>query len=175
MLEDVEIIELRLAAAECNNLITCNKYSIKKEGGGKFLKFMIEINNKTRSYINFKLINEVTEKFLKYYKLGEKEVSIAFVGDVTIRKMNKQYRKKDKATDILSFEGESDFLGEIIIDYAQIKRQAKKYGKKVQDELVFILVHGLLHLLGYDDKTDKGADKMERLGNEFIKKNLSKK
>ncbi|MBU4347150.1 rRNA maturation RNase YbeY, partial [Patescibacteria group bacterium] len=60
------------------------------------------------------------------------------------------------------------FLGEVIIDYAQIKRQAREFGSGVNDELVFILVHGLLHLLGYDDKTEKGAKEMERLGEKFI-------
>ena len=92
------------------------------------------------------------------------------VGDKTIRKLNKIYRHKDKTTDILSFDGEDDFLGEIIINYAQIKRQAKKFNNTVKKELMFILAHGLLHLIGYDDKDEKGRLKMEKLGNEFIKK-----
>lgn len=130
---------------------------------------MIEINNKTRSRIDVEFVKKVSEKFLKKYKIKNKEVSIVFVGDSAIRKINKQYRGKDKATDVLSFEGEDEFLGEILIDYAQIKRQAKKFKNKTKDELVFILVHGLLHLLGYDDETEKGRLKMEKLGNNFIK------
>jgi probable rRNA maturation factor len=132
---------------------------------------MIEINNKTRSNINIFLVKKVTEKFLDYYKLN-KRVSIAFVGDVIIRKLNKNYRQKDKVTDILSFDGEGDDLGEIVIDYAQIKRQSQKYSKSIQDELIFILVHGLLHLIGYDDQTEKTRKIIIKKGEDFIKKFL---
>ncbi len=130
---------------------------------------MIEINNKTRSKININLIKNVTEKFLDYYKIN-KDISIAFVGDTVIKKLNKNYRDKDKVTDILSFDGEEKDLGEIIIDYAQIKRQSQKYSKSVQDELMFILVHGLLHLIGYDDQTEEDRKIIIQKGEDFIKK-----
>jgi len=129
---------------------------------------MVEINNKTRSKIDLGLVRKTTEKFLKYYKLKGKEVSIAFVGDKTIKKLNKKYRGKDNVTDVLAFVGENNYLGEIVIDYAQIKRQAKRFSGGVKEELIFILVHGLLHLLGYEDETERGKKKMERLGEEFI-------
>lgn len=129
---------------------------------------MVEINNATKQKINLALVKETAQHFLRVYKKKKYEISIAFVGDSVIRKLNRNYRKTDKVTDVLSFPGEGIFLGEVIIDYAQIKRQAKKYGKTVKQELVFILVHGLLHLLGYDDKTEKGAKEMERLGKKFI-------
>ena len=129
---------------------------------------MVEINNQTKNKIDLKLTKQVAEKFLAYYKKEKKEVSIAFVGDSAIKKLNQEYRHQDKVTDVLSFTGEGDFLGEIIVDYAQIKRQAKEFGKKINEELVFILVHGLLHLIGYDDKTEKGRLKMISLGEKFI-------
>lgn len=129
---------------------------------------MVEINNKTRSKINIVLVRRIVENFLKYYKLKKYEVSIAFVGDKTIKKLNKQYRKINKITDVLAFrvDDESNFLGEIIIDYAQIKRQAKASNKQ---ELIYILVHGLLHLIGYNDKTEAEAEKMNILTNKIIK------
>jgi probable rRNA maturation factor len=131
---------------------------------------MVEINNKTKNKINLGLIKKATEKFLKLNRKKNYDVSIAFVGDSVMRKLNKAYRGKDKATDVLSFAGENNFLGEIIIDYAQIKRQAKAYKNSVQQELVFILIHGLLHLLGYNDKTEKGRNEMERIDKEFVSK-----
>lgn len=131
---------------------------------------MIEINNKTRTKINERLVEKVAVKFFDYYKIKNKSVSIAFVGDATMTRLNREYRKKNKATDILSFAGEGSELGELIIDYAQIKRQALKYSKTVEDELVFILVHGLLHLLGYDDDTEKGRIEMIELGERFLSK-----
>ncbi len=145
---------------------------------------MVEVNNKTRSRIDLVLVKKVAEKFLKYYNIKRRfanmngdntndnnvEVSIGFVGGKTIRGLNKQYRGVDKATDILSFpDQESNFLGEVIINYAQIKKQAKYYSKSVKQELIFILVHGLLHLAGYDDKTETGKQEMEKLGEKFIK------
>ena len=133
---------------------------------------MVAVNNKTRSKVDIKLINRVAEKFLARYKIKQKNLSIALVGDATIRRLNKSYRQADMVTDILAFPGEGDDLGEIIIDWAQIKRQTGKFSKSVRDELVFILVHGLLHLLGHEDKTEKGRREMERMGKEFIDVNL---
>ena len=129
---------------------------------------MIEINNKTKTKIDIKLVKKITEKFFDYYNIKNKDVSIAFVGDKVIKQLNYKYRGKNKLTDVLSFKDDEDELGEIIIDYAQIKRQALKFSKSVKDELIFILVHGLLHLLGHEDKTEKGRKQMEKLGNEFI-------
>ena len=146
---------------------------------------MIEINNKTKSNIDLVLVQKVVENFLKYYKkrirlaatngdhtnINKVEVSIAFVGDKTIRRLNKTYRGINNITDVLAFPDneQSNFLGEVIIDYTQVKRQSRKYRNSVKQELIFILVHGFLHLLGYNDKTEKGRREMERLGEEFVK------
>ncbi len=147
---------------------------------------MIEVNNKTRSNINLGLVRKTTESFLRKYNQAGQGVSIAFVGDATMRRLNKTYLDKDTTTDVLAFSDlecedratgpETDkSLGEVIINYAQIKRQAKRYSKGISDELVFILVHGLLHLLGYDDSTKEGKEEMERLGKRFIEKVISNK
>ena len=133
----------------------------------------VEINNKTKAKINLSLVRKIARKFLKKHKKEKKDLSIAFVGDGRIRELNKNYRKIDKVTDVLSFAGEEKFLGEIIIDYNQVKRQARQFRgqgmRAVKEELIFILAHGLLHLLGYDDGTEVGRREMERLGEEFIK------
>jgi len=129
----------------------------------------VEINNKTKAKINLSLVKKIARKFLKKHKKEKKDLSVAFVGDKKIKELNKNYRKINEVTDVLSFPGEEKFLGEIIIDYNQVKRQAGKFGNKPKDELIFILVHGLLHLLGYDDRTEEGRREMERLGNKFLK------
>ncbi|MFA4941749.1 MAG: rRNA maturation RNase YbeY [Patescibacteria group bacterium] len=129
----------------------------------------VEINNRTKNKIDLVLVKKVAEKFLESKNKKKFNVSIAFVSDNEIKNLNKRYRKINKVTDILSFAGEENFLGEIVISYAQIRRQAKKFNNKPKDELVFILVHGLLHLLGYDDRTETGRKKMEKLGDKFIK------
>jgi len=129
---------------------------------------MIEINNKTRSNIDLRLIKKVSEKFLNVKGRKRYTVSIAFVGDKKIRQLNKKYRKIDKITDVLAFVGDEDFLGEVIINYSQTKRQAKKFNNNTKQELVFILVHGLLHLLGYDDDTAGEKEKMIKMGKKII-------
>ena len=133
---------------------------------------IVEINNKTKSKVNLKSIKQIVEVFLLKYNLKNKEVSIAFVGDKTIQNLNNKYRHINKITDVLSFSGEDDFLGEVIIDCNQIKRQAKENKKTFEQELIFILIHGLLHLAGYNDQTDKDRNYMMNLGEKFIKNKL---
>lgn len=131
---------------------------------------MIEINNKTKSRININLVKRITDKFLLVNKKKDRDVSIAFIGDSKMKELNAIYRDRDRVTDILAFPDEDDDLGELIINYAQIKRQAKKFSNNTEEELVFILVHGLLHLIGYEDESEEGKGEMEKLGKKFIKK-----
>jgi probable rRNA maturation factor len=136
----------------------------------------VEVYNKTKAQINLALVETVTKAFLKFYKKSKLDTVIVFIGDKEMQEMNKAYRHKDKVTDVLSFtetdneEPQPDLLGQIFIDYNQIKRQAKEFSQSDEEELVFILVHGLLHLLGYDDSTEEEAQVMEDLGKAFIKK-----
>ncbi len=135
---------------------------------------MIEINNKCRRKIDLRLVNKIAEKFLEVYKRKNYNLSIAFVGDKRMRQLNKKYRHIDKTTDVLAFPGDKEdkFFGEIILNYSQIIRQANKFNNTPKQELIFILVHGLLHLLGYNDETEEEKKKMEKLGLNFIKKYL---
>lgn len=134
----------------------------------------IDIINKTRSIIDQGLVDKALEKLLKHYRLSGQAVSVVFVGDRAMARLNKHFRGKDKPTDILSFasrdasEADPLFLGELIIDWQQIKRQAPKYRQSSKKELVYILTHGFLHLLGYDDVTDPEALKMKVLGEKLI-------
>jgi probable rRNA maturation factor len=133
----------------------------------------IEINNQTKHKIDLRLVEKVVKVFAQAYKINKnKEISLAFVGDTEIKKLNKSYRGFNKATDILSFSGDGDCLGEIVISYNQIKRQAVSFKNSAKKELIFILVHGLLHLIGYEDETDKEREEMIKLGEKFIKNYL---
>ena len=91
-----------------------------------------------------------------------------------IKKINKQYRKIDKVTDVISFANRDDktmfvpLLGEIFICLDQAKKQAKQYKHSLQRELLFLFTHGLLHLLGYDHMTKKDEKVMLSITNEVI-------
>jgi|GEM_PF-557789 len=124
----------------------------------------LEINNTTKQKINTKILIRAAEVFGKKMKVSKKTVSVAFVSEQRIKILNKQYRRRGKITDILSFAGEGEFLGELIICYPQIKRQAAAQKHSKDNELLFIFMHGLLHLIGYDDADDRGREKMIKKG-----------
>lgn len=135
----------------------------------------IEIVNKTNLKFNRSLIRRAVKTVLGFGRI-KGLVSIVIVGDAEMKRLNYKYRKKNKVTDILSFREqdgkfpETGFVGELIIDFLQIKRQAKTFKNSIAYELAYIVIHGMLHLLGYEDETEKGRLKMEQLGNKLIKK-----
>jgi len=116
------------------------------------------------------LKDQEREKILKTVKkiLKDKkrdgEISITFVDNKTIRKLNKRYRGKDLPTDVLSFElNNSEFIiGDIYISEEIARIQAKDNGYSLFDEIFLLVIHGVLHLLGYDHNTMKESRKMRK-------------
>lgn len=84
-----------------------------------------------------------------------------FVSDREMRRVNRDFRGKDKTTDVLSFPGEEGHLGDVMISVPTARRQAAEAGHGVDRELKVLLLHGVLHCMGYDHETDQGE--MERL------------
>ncbi|MHB0936978.1 MAG: rRNA maturation RNase YbeY [Armatimonadota bacterium] len=103
------------------------------------------------------------------------EVSIALVDDASIHALNKQYRGKDAPTDVLSFSMEQDvavpgaprLLGDVVISMDTAQRQAAAGARSLDEELCHLAIHGVLHLLGYDDATSEGFAEMVRKGEEI--------
>jgi probable rRNA maturation factor len=88
-------------------------------------------------------------------------LGVRFVGDREMRRVNRQFRGQDKTTDVLSFPGEEPHLGDILVSVPMARRQAAAAAHGVGGELKTLLLHGILHCLGYDHETDRGE--MERL------------
>jgi probable rRNA maturation factor len=85
------------------------------------------------------------------------EFSVVLITDEAMRAYNHRYRGLDKATDVLSFEGEGDYLGDILISTETAWEQARKSRSlSFDDNIRRLLLHGLLHLSGYDHETDNG-------------------
>jgi probable rRNA maturation factor len=88
------------------------------------------------------------------------EVSILFCGDSRMRGLNRRYRGKDRSTDVLAFPPDTrpdrPFLGDIVVSVPFAQRQARRRGEPASREIDRLLVHGFLHLLGYDHETDEG-------------------
>lgn len=124
------------------------------------------INNTKYNEFNkyYKDLEEYYQKTLKILKLKDEYVlSLIICGPIKIKKINRDYRNIDKVTDVISFalldSNEQEYyedqieLGDIFINRNRVLSQAKEYGHSVRREFVFLFVHGLLHLLGYDHMT----------------------
>lgn len=118
--------------------------------------FTIEDNN---LYKNYDYLYEVLEYTLEHEKVNNAVFSIIFVDDDEIHQINRDYRKVDRVTDVISFAFEDNeekryndirLLGDIYICIPQMQRQAQEFAHSEKRELSFLAVHGLLHLLGYD-------------------------
>lgn len=135
------------------------------------------------------LVVQVVEKVLNYEECEEKyEVSISFVNNEEIKSLNMKYRGMDKATDVLSFpmleftdeelsEEDEDaeyideeiVLGDIVVSMEKALEQSKEYGHSFERELAFLLVHGMLHLLGYDHEDGASEGEMFDKQEEILK------
>ena len=124
---------------------------------------MIEVVNRQRSRkIDTQRWSTFAAKALDAIGKGESSATIAFVSDKNIRNLNQQFRNVDKATDVLSFPaGEQTNLGDIAISVQTAAAQAKENGLTFDNEIAQLILHGLLHLSGYDHETDNGE--MNRL------------
>ena len=92
------------------------------------------------------------------------DLSVHLIGDARMKKLNRSYRRKDRMTDVLSFAtkdgkklGNQLDLGDIFISVPQIRRQAKDFGVLYKEEFFRLLIHGVLHLLGYDHMKNRDA------------------
>ena len=103
---------------------------------------------------------------------NEYEISLLITDDETIRKYNKEYRNKDRATDVLSFPMEDDIiLGDVAISFETAKRQSEEAEINIDREVAFLFIHGLLHLLGYDHETrQEDEEEMFALQEKILKK-----
>ena len=130
----------------------------------------IEVVNRQRlCKINAKQWREFSEKAMQAIGADNQSVAIVFVGDEAIKKLNRQFRGKNDATDVLSFPSQAEAfevepqsqLGEVVISVHRAMAQAKEHGLTFSGEVKQLILHGLLHLCGYDHETDRGE--MNRL------------
>jgi len=128
------------------------------------------------------IVTSVVEFILKKELISEYiEINVRLTGDAVIQQLNKEFRHQDKPTNVLSFPCHSDdnlniFLGEellqlgdIALAYETIEREAKEQHKTFKDHFIHLLVHGILHILGFDHITDEEAEEMETLEIEILK------
>lgn len=144
----------------------------------------IEILNQTQDKIPKKFVQDWTKLVIKNLKSQknlsrkisqlEKDLIVVFVTSAKMKKLNSQFRGKNKHTDILSFEPiEESSLGELVLCLPVLKNQAREHKLSLNHEIGYMLIHGILHLLGYDHETgENDAKKMFKIQDTLFDKLL---
>lgn len=133
-------------------------------------------NLNPRLRLNTNFIKKLTKKILGHIKKASNvEIEVVFLDDRVIRRLNKAYRKKDRPTDVLSFNmGAKDFrsdriFGEVIISSDTAFRNSKIFKTEFEEEIILCAIHGILHLAGYEDERPKDARRMSGLQNRILR------
>jgi probable rRNA maturation factor len=121
-------------------------------------------------------LRKIAEAILIIVGRAEAELSLGLIGNAEMRKLNARYRRKDYATDVLSFPVDGKLpapnrlLGDVIISVEKAREQARERGRTRDEEMVTLLIHGIVHLLGYDhERSAKDARVMKRLENKIYR------
>jgi probable rRNA maturation factor len=126
------------------------------------------IRNESRRFkINSRNLKKQVNIVLQHLSLEEKELSVLLVNDQKIKNLNQSFRDKNTPTDVLSFpqfEDEEGFdsilLGDVVVSLETAQWQAKEHGLTFEEEVVLLITHGLLHLLGYDHEISAKEEKL---------------
>ncbi len=125
---------------------------------------------------NMKAIEKAVETVLKAEEAeGDFEVSVSFVTNEEIRELNREYRNVDSETDVLSFPMDDDgldgiiILGDIVLSTQRIIEQAEDFGHSLEREMLYLTVHSMLHLLGYDHMNETEQEEMRSREKEIMK------
>ena len=134
-------------------------------------------DEQTECIIDHEKLEGQIRNILISLKCKEKEISILLADDRKMRKLNNQYRGQDRTTDVLSFpqnEGEEEglnphLLGDVVISTVTARKQAIQHELSLEEELILLLTHGILHLLGYDhERSDEEARHMRKKTRELF-------
>ncbi|MBP9853447.1 MAG: rRNA maturation RNase YbeY [Candidatus Omnitrophica bacterium] len=118
-------------------------------------------------------IKNIVQAILLYLKIKNSVLSVVFVSSQKIRALNKKFLNRSYATDVLAFDlsdtkNRSGLTGDVIISTDAIKQNAKKFKSTEQQELVLYIIHGILHLSGYDDHNSKDIRRMRLKEQEIL-------
>ncbi|MNL15704.1 Endoribonuclease YbeY [compost metagenome] len=142
----------------------------------------VQIINNSETPAPKKFIQEWMDEYMSYLlkkkiikkAASEKELTLVFLNKKAAQKLNHEFRGKDYATDVLSFDSvDPASIGELVMCPEVLKKQAKEHDLTYKHELGYMLLHGILHLLGYDHEvSEKEAKKMFKIQDEAFEKLL---
>lgn len=137
------------------------------------------INRQKKKKINLRKIKSLLKKIFTLLGIPSKRISVVFCDNNLIRNLNKKFFKKVYVTDVISFPlkdaFDANYLGEVVVSVDAAVKAARQRKVNWQEELVLYLIHGILHLAGYNDRTKKQREAMERKQNEILNKLSPKK
>ena len=121
-------------------------------------------DEKCSNYLDETVKNAIT-RTLDYLGKNDKnlEISVVFADMEEIQDLNRRFRNVDKPTNVLSFPNDGIFLGDIVLCYDVIRKEALEQNKMFDSHMIHLVVHSILHLLGYDHISDDEAEEMEAL------------
>ena len=131
----------------------------------------IEVRFDGTTNISQAWVKKVVSTVLRSEKVGSHSVSVLLTDNKKIRAINKKYLGHDYATDVISFGlDEKNFLGDVVVSVEMARQKARELGIPFKEELARYLVHGVLHLIGYRDKTRRDYSKMHKKQEHILKK-----
>ncbi len=149
----------------------------------------LSVEEKFRGLVDEDWVRKVAQQVLRAEGVAPPyEVSLVFTDSETVQRLNRDYRSVDEPTDVLAFymlpqkEADSSFalppdgvlrLGEVIISYPQAVEQAKEQGHSIDKELALLIIHGILHLLGYDHEQPEEEKRMRARERELLEERVS--
>ena len=131
----------------------------------------VDLHNKSNVELNQESIRGLLELVLSDNRHQSADINIIITDDDSLRLMKKEYFNQDVYTDIIAFNIDEDpFEGELYISHDRVSDNAKKFNQTFEGELKRILIHGTLHLCGFDDQTKEDKSKMTSMEEEYLKK-----
>ena len=115
------------------------------------------LNKQRKHAVDLSELRKFVSRLVQELDIGNRSFTVVFITDAAMRDYNRTYRGYDKPTDVLSFRGDAGYLGDILISSESAYNQARKsVTLRFQSNIHRLIVHGLLHLMGYDHETDNG-------------------
>ncbi|MGB2961241.1 MAG: rRNA maturation RNase YbeY [Candidatus Omnitrophota bacterium] len=127
-------------------------------------------NRNSKRRIDLARIEKAARKVLGLLKKSNIELNIIFFSNQKIRALNRKFMGIDRSTDVISFDGAGSFLGDVAISSDMSFKNAKIYGATFMEETVLYVIHGILHLVGYDDRTVNARTAMKEKENGLFQK-----
>lgn len=131
----------------------------------------IEISDQQERSVDFEDCTNVARMIVDDFGFDQSEISIAFVDDPTIRDLNKQYLNHDYETDVISFvleESETALTGQLLVSTDTAERMGQQIGVPMEHEVLLYVIHGMLHLVGFDDTDPESAEKMRSAEADYL-------